>query len=82
MATQDKAFGFVLSLISVLIIVAWIYVMWGTPPIINDLQFLAMKIFTTVLLVTVMLIVLWVGYTIATTPSIEEIEAQIRKRKR
>ncbi|HIJ98513.1 TPA: transcriptional regulator [archaeon] len=82
MAAQDKAFGFLLSVISVLIIVAWVYVMWGTEDILKTNQWLAIKIFATVLLVVIMLIVLWVGYTIATTPSIEEIEAEVRKRRK
>lgn len=82
MGTQDKFFGGLLSLISLLIIGAWIYVMWWTEDVFKTTQWLGIKLFSTILLVVIMLIVLWVGYTIATTPSIEEIEAVAKRRKR
>ncbi len=82
MASQDKAFGFVLSLISLVILGAWVYLMWLTPDVVVDLKFTAMKILTTVILVIAMLIGIWIGYTISTTPSIEELEAEVKKRRK
>ena len=82
MGTQDKFFGGIISLVSVLIIVAWVYVMWGTQDVISDMKFTAIKILTTIIVVGFMLVVLWIGYTIATTPSIEELEAHARRRRK
>lgn len=78
---QDKIFGGLLSLISLLVIIGWLYVMWGIEDVLKTWQWLGIKAFATVAVVVIMIIVFWVGYTISSTPSIAELE-QVSKRRR
>ncbi len=82
-AGQDKVLGGIISLVSLLLIGAWLYVMWYMPDInLQTWQWLGLKLFSTVIVVIVLLIVLWVGHTIATTPSIEELQTEAKKQKK
>ena len=71
MAIRDKVFGGLLSLVSVLAAVIFIYAMvWG------GYALLAVQVVVTIGFLSGLAIVFWIGHTIITTPTIEEIQAR------
>ena len=74
---RDKAVGFALLVISVVVIIAYAYVMFAT-----HYAFLLLQLTGVVAIAVVFGILAWVGYALATTPPpkpIEEIEKEIEE---
>lgn len=72
---RDKAVGIGLLVISIVIILAYIYLTFFTP-----YTMLVLQVTDTLIIVVVFGILAWVGYALATTPPpkpIEEIEREI-----
>lgn len=72
---RDKAVGIGLLIISVVIILAYIYLTFFTP-----YAMLVLQITDTLIIIVVFGILAWIGYALATTPPpkpIEEIEKEI-----
>ena len=72
MAARDKAFGAILAILAVLLGAVYGYALFF------GFALLALEIVVSLGLAAILLIVIWMGYTIATTPSIEEIEAAVK----
>lgn len=80
MAARDKVFGGILCLIAVLLAIAYLYaVLPGTP---GAYTLIAIEIVVSVGFLVFLSVLFWIGYTIASTPSIEEVEKAARRRKR
>ncbi|ADY01346.1 hypothetical protein VMUT_1141 [Vulcanisaeta moutnovskia 768-28] len=74
---RDKAVGIGLLVISIVIILAYIYLAFFTP-----YTTLVLQITDTLIIIVVFGILAWVGYALATTPPpkpIEEIEKEIEE---
>ncbi|WP_069806536.1 transcriptional regulator [Vulcanisaeta thermophila] len=74
---RDKAVGIGLLVISIVIILAYIYLTFLTP-----YSLMVLKITDTLIIIVVFGILAWIGYTLATTPPpkpIEEIEKEIEE---
>ncbi len=72
---KDQAIGAGIFIISVLIILVYIWLVFFTP-----LSYLVMQITATAAIVVIFGILAWIGYTLATTPPpkpIEEIEKEL-----
>lgn len=75
MSGRDKAFGGVMIIGALLTAVIYFWALLG------GFALWAMEIVVSTIVVITMFVAAWIGYTIATTPSIEEIEAVARKKK-
>jgi hypothetical protein len=74
MSGRDKAFGGTMVVIALLLAVIYFWALFG------GFALWAMEIVVSIFTIVILMMVGWVGYTIATTPSIEEIEAAARKK--
>lgn len=77
MSGRDTAFGAFTCLIAILLGVVYFAAMFG---ILAGYALLAMEVVVSLGVLVILGIIFWVGYTIATTPSIEEIEKAARKK--
>ena len=75
MAGRDKVFG---ALISIGAVIVGILYFWA---LVGGFALWAMEIAVSTGVVIFLAMLLWIGITIATTPSIEEIEAAARKKR-
>lgn len=75
MAGRDKVFG---ALISIGAVIVGMLYFWA---LVGGFALWAMEIAVSTGVVIFLAMVLWIGITIATTPSIEEIEAAARKKR-
>jgi len=76
---RDKAVGLALLVVSVVIIIAYAYVMFATP---TQYALFLLKLTGVAAVAVVFGILAWVGYALATTPPpkpIEEIEKEIEE---
>lgn len=78
MAARDKVFGGILCIVAVLIAIVYLYALFGP----GGYALWAIEIVVTIGLLVFLGILFWVGYTIASTPSIEEVEKAARRKKR
>ena len=76
MSGRDKAFGGILCLLALVIGVAYFYALF-TP-----YWVWVLKAVLSVFMIIILVVIFWVGYTIATTPSIEEIEKGAKRKKK
>ncbi len=77
--SRDRVIGLVLLVVSVVIIVAYAYVMFATP---TQYALFLLKLTGVAAVAVVFGILAWVGYALATTPPpkpIEEIEKEIEE---
>lgn len=78
MSLRDKIFGGILCIISLLVAAVYFYVLFvGPVGFLNPL--LLLEIVVSLFFVFAVIVVFWIGYTIATTPSIEELEKSSKK---
>jgi len=78
MSLRDKIFGGILCILALFIAVTYFYVLFVGPVwFLNPL--ILLEIVVSLFFVFGIIIVFWIGYTIATTPSIEEIEKSSKK---
>jgi predicted DNA-binding transcriptional regulator len=78
--SKDQAVGALLVLVSIIVIVAYIWLAFF--PYIPGVDIILLKLTGTVAIVVVFGILAWIGYTLATTPPpkpIEEIEKELEK---
>ena len=75
MAGRDKVFG---ALVSIAALILGVLYFWA---LVGGFALWAMEIAVSIGVVIFLGMMLWIGVTIATTPSIEEIEAAARKKK-
>jgi len=68
MSARDKAFGLICCLLAVLMGVIYFYAIYG------GYGLYALYIVVSLMVLLILGVLFWIGYTIATTPSIEEIE--------
>ncbi len=76
---KDKAIGTLLLIISVIVILVYIWLLWFTN---EDIAFAVVKITVFLGILVLFGIIGWIGYTLATTPPpkpIEEIEKEIEE---
>lgn len=77
---RDKTIGAALFIGSIIVIVAYIWLLWF--PIWEGLDILILKLTGTVAVAAVFGILAWIGYTLLTTPPpkpIEEIEKELEE---
>jgi predicted DNA-binding transcriptional regulator len=77
---KDQLIGTALMAVSLIIIIAYIWLVFF-PPIIN-IDIFILKLTGTVAITAIFAILSWIGYTLATTPPpkpIEEIEKEIEE---
>ena len=77
---RDQAIGAVLLIASVIVIIAYIWIMFFPP--LHGADILLLKLTGTVAVAAILAILAWIGYTLATTPPpkpIEEIEKEIEE---
>lgn len=78
--SRDQALGSILAVISIIVIVAYVWLVFFPPMYGADI--LVLKLTGTVAVVGVFTILGWIGYTLATTPPpkpVEEIEREIEE---
>jgi len=79
MSLRDKIFGGILCILALFIAVIYFYVLFVGPVwFLNPL--ILLEIVVSLFFGFGIIIVFWIGYTIATTPSIEEIEKSSKKK--
>ena len=79
MSLRDKIFGGILCILALFIAAIYFYVLFVGPVwFLNPL--ILLEIVVSLFFVFGIIIVFWIGYTIATTPSIEEIEKSSKKK--
>lgn len=77
---SDKAIGSGLLILSIIVIIAYIWLVFFPP--IAGLDWLVIKLTNVVIILVVFGILAWIGYTLATTPPpkpIEEIEKEVEE---
>jgi predicted DNA-binding transcriptional regulator len=77
---RDQAIGATLLAISILIIIAYIWLMFFPP--LAGADIILLKLTGTIAVAAIFAILAWIGYTLATTPPpkpIEEIEKEIEE---
>jgi predicted DNA-binding transcriptional regulator len=77
---RDQAIGATLLAISIIIIIAYIYLMFFPP--LAGADIILLKLTGTIAVAAIFAILAWIGYTLATTPPpkpIEEIEKEIEE---
>ncbi|MET1160649.1 MAG: transcriptional regulator [Thermoprotei archaeon] len=77
---RDQAIGILLLLVSIVVIIAYLWLMWF--PLWKGVDLILLKLTGSAAIVVLFGIVGWIGYTLATTPPpkpIEEIEKEIEE---
>jgi len=69
---KDQLIGVVLLLVSVIVIIAYVWLVFFPP--LAGVDLLVLKLTGTVAIVAVFAILAWIGYTLATTPPPKPIE--------